>query len=251
MIASLFFLPAIALGCSFSQEADIFRTPGENAPEYTYIFHGEVIEREQSERQFEDTRYVIRVNEDIMGNLPRVLVIDSPIHSCGWFTEIGTSGFFFLNDLESIDESTPKYYPNNDPEYEAILSEVRSALDIKTPQACTKEYRPVCAERVVQCVQAPCPPVQETASNRCVADSQGLSVLYEGECTVETTQPKIETNVPRVPETITVFVEPESGPPTDFREPTSPPPSQEETVQREMTFWEKVRFFFSGLFFWR
>ena len=27
---------------------------------------------------------------------------------------------------------------------------------------CTMEYAPVCAEVEVQCIQAPCPPIQET-----------------------------------------------------------------------------------------
>ncbi len=38
-------------------------------------------------------------------------------------------------------------------------------------QACTMEYAPVCGERDVVCVRAPCPPVQETFGNTCALNA--------------------------------------------------------------------------------
>jgi len=34
---------------------------------------------------------------------------------------------------------------------------------------CTEQYDPVCAKVNVQCIQAPCDPVNETFSNECFA----------------------------------------------------------------------------------
>lgn len=50
------------------------------------------------------------------------------------------------------------------------------------PKFCTKEYRPVCAYKKVQCVKAPCPPVMQTFGNACEANSQGYTVKYQGRC---------------------------------------------------------------------
>jgi len=51
------------------------------------------------------------------------------------------------------------------------------------PSACIAVYQPVCGEVQIQCVTSPCPPVQETFSNSCVACSNSLVETYtEGEC---------------------------------------------------------------------
>ena len=48
--------------------------------------------------------------------------------------------------------------------------------------ACPRIYDPVCAQKQVQCVTAPCPPERRTFSNSCVAGAEGFTVLYKGEC---------------------------------------------------------------------
>lgn len=53
-------------------------------------------------------------------------------------------------------------------------------------KACTKEYAPVCAEVQVQCITAPCPPIKETFSNKCVMENNSLAVfLHEWACEEE------------------------------------------------------------------
>ncbi|MFW5704263.1 MAG: hypothetical protein ACOCXG_00325 [Nanoarchaeota archaeon] len=47
---------------------------------------------------------------------------------------------------------------------------------------CTMEYAPVCASVQVQCVRAPCPPINQTFSNACMAKTKDATVLYKGEC---------------------------------------------------------------------
>ncbi len=49
-------------------------------------------------------------------------------------------------------------------------------------EICTEQYEPVCAELQVQCIKAPCDPVQETFANECKAKSKGAKILYKGEC---------------------------------------------------------------------
>lgn len=45
---------------------------------------------------------------------------------------------------------------------------------------CTLQYAPVCAQVQVQCIQAPCPPVEETFWNACMAWKN--PILYTWEC---------------------------------------------------------------------
>lgn len=51
------------------------------------------------------------------------------------------------------------------------------------PEICTKEYRPVCASKTVQCIRAPCPPIKQTYPNSCeaCADPNVISWTY-GSC---------------------------------------------------------------------
>lgn len=48
--------------------------------------------------------------------------------------------------------------------------------------ACTMDYNPVCGKVNVQCIKAPCDPVQETFSNKCVAESRWAFDLVPWEC---------------------------------------------------------------------
>lgn len=47
-------------------------------------------------------------------------------------------------------------------------------------KACTMEYAPVCAEVQVQCIKAPCYPIQKTFWNKCSAWDN--NILYSWEC---------------------------------------------------------------------
>lgn len=51
------------------------------------------------------------------------------------------------------------------------------------PIACTMEYVPVCASVQVQCIKAPCPPVEQTFGNKCTMNAnKSATFLYDGEC---------------------------------------------------------------------
>ncbi len=50
------------------------------------------------------------------------------------------------------------------------------------PRMCTMEYAPVCAEKPVVCVRAPCPADRKTFSNSCMAKGNGYSIIHEGAC---------------------------------------------------------------------
>lgn len=50
------------------------------------------------------------------------------------------------------------------------------------PQMCTMQYDPVCAQKQVQCVRAPCPPITRTFGNACQASVEDFTVLYKGTC---------------------------------------------------------------------
>jgi len=52
----------------------------------------------------------------------------------------------------------------------------------KNPEFCTEEYKPVCGEVDVQCIQAPCPPIRQTFGNECVAKQNNAKNISQGEC---------------------------------------------------------------------
>lgn len=47
---------------------------------------------------------------------------------------------------------------------------------------CAQIYAPVCGQKRVQCVKAPCLPVTQTFSNACEARNAGYSVIKQGTC---------------------------------------------------------------------
>ena len=51
------------------------------------------------------------------------------------------------------------------------------------PTICTMEYAPVCGQKVVNCIKAPCPqPEPETFGNKCGLNAAGAKYLYSGTC---------------------------------------------------------------------
>jgi hypothetical protein len=51
------------------------------------------------------------------------------------------------------------------------------------PTACTMDYTPVCATVAVQCIKAPCPPIEQTFGNKCTMKANKLATfLHDGEC---------------------------------------------------------------------
>jgi hypothetical protein len=60
------------------------------------------------------------------------------------------------------------------------------------PVACTREYRPVCGQKQVVCITAPCNPVQQTYGNRCEMSADGATFLYEGACRTNTVDPSAD-----------------------------------------------------------
>lgn len=49
-------------------------------------------------------------------------------------------------------------------------------------RVCAQIYAPVCAQKQLQCVKAPCPPVKQTFSNSCEASRDGYTVIHQGRC---------------------------------------------------------------------
>jgi heat shock protein HslJ len=49
------------------------------------------------------------------------------------------------------------------------------------------DYTPVCASVQVQCIKAPCNPIQETFGNACMMHANThATYLYDGECKIDT-----------------------------------------------------------------
>ncbi len=80
----------------------------------------------------------------------------------------------------------PRYYPAPRPRvpwhpWGPDIAQPDSAPD-NNSRFCTMEYDPVCAEKPVLCVRAPCPPIRKTFSNSCKAEAEEYTVLYKGQC---------------------------------------------------------------------
>jgi len=67
-----------------------------------------------------------------------------------------------------------------------VLSVTECLPEQRNVGACIEIYQPVCATENVQCVTAPCDPVQETFANSCKACKNSLVSSYtKGECPVD------------------------------------------------------------------
>lgn len=63
----------------------------------------------------------------------------------------------------------------------------------KNPQKCDKITSPVCWEIQVQCIKAPCYPIEQTFSNQCELEKNNLATfLYAGKCVWDTTKQKLQ-----------------------------------------------------------
>ena len=57
---------------------------------------------------------------------------------------------------------------------------------VEEPMACTMQYDPVCASVAIQCIKAPCYPIEQTFSNKCMMSQNKLATyLHDGECTAK------------------------------------------------------------------
>lgn len=57
---------------------------------------------------------------------------------------------------------------------------------------CTEEWKPVCGQRQVECIKAPCPPIAMTYSNRCQLDAAGATFISDGTCASDKTYGQAE-----------------------------------------------------------
>lgn len=50
------------------------------------------------------------------------------------------------------------------------------------PVACSAVYQPVCGQKTVYCIKAPCDPIRKTYPNSCMMNADNATLLYNGEC---------------------------------------------------------------------
>jgi len=66
----------------------------------------------------------------------------------------------------------------------------------RNAETCTTEYAPVCATVNIQCVRAPCEPIQQTFGNQCEACRNSLVSSYvNGACKTDTGMPPYDSGV--------------------------------------------------------
>ena len=115
----------------------------------------------------------------------REVAIKSSLSSC-WYDYIQKDEIRLLYGLKSDDGtySISNLYPNK---RFSTIEEAYNYIDDTFPRdggsvACPDIYMPVCAEIVVNCVQAPCPPVMQSFANQCEAQRYGARSITDGVC---------------------------------------------------------------------
>jgi len=231
--------------CSFGPDADLFKTAQENIEnqEYKFVLSGTIVEVKEGD-QFEK-QYVFEIDKAHRGIVDtKQITIDSPGHSCGFFSSEGVHMLVFLRDLKNIDESNPRYVFDTVSEAtDTGTTLTQERVMVNSPKACTKEYSPVCGRVEVQCVQAPCLPVDNTYANICLAEEENAEVLYTGPCVLP--QSPQEPGEQVIPEEEPSRIEnlPTTDPTVGFVEPTTPPPfdnSIEREVPIEESWWQRL-----------
>jgi len=240
--------------CSFTQDADIFKAAEDNYSAYQQVLAVTVSGVTEADENLDRT-YTLQVHKNYKGSTGQEIMIRAAGHSCGFFGSVGQHFLWMTNSLDEISEGTPKYFYDS---VEKMLQENdgRFTKNNSLPNgACTKEYRPVCADLEVQCVQAPCYPIRGTYANTCVAESQGAVIVSEGECSYEGPVENEENTQEAVDPGFEPFktddqagasnneevvnpgfdpalgnngvISPKKGPLDGFVEPTTPPPVRE------------------------
>lgn len=111
---------------------------------------------------------------------------------------LGVAGLYFGPSLLAPEE------PEVPVHYESVLPTGNTTpYPTTTPMGfslrCAREpYEPVCGKKEVQCIQAPCDPVEETYPNECAAIERGAEIAYLGLC--EADKPKTIETTPQPPE---------------------------------------------------
>ena len=99
--------------------------------------------------------------------------------------------------LLALSACSPKPTPTPTPVPEKpVESNVHSTLPSTvtvTPgdqKPCTKEFVPVCGKIQVQCIKAPCPPIDTTFQNRCEAENAKATDIVAGACVDKNPNPE-------------------------------------------------------------
>ncbi|MFW0871154.1 MAG: hypothetical protein ACKKL4_01715 [Patescibacteria group bacterium] len=102
----------VAMGCSFTPDADRMKSIEENYANQKYqnIFLGQVKEVEKASDNTTGPQYLIAVTQSYRGEVMGDLEITSAAHSCGSFYQEGDIMIWFLSDdLGYVDERNPQY----------------------------------------------------------------------------------------------------------------------------------------------
>ena len=217
---ALFFIATFTNACSFGPDSDIFKSPEENFAnkENAILFelvevakNGDSIFNAEQYLKGDAPRYFVLQNpghscaltfsKDYIGQY-FLFFYDGKAWEFSQATpyerfETLTSANEFIKNLNdnSVDNLIActadamqcpdgSYVGRSGPNCEFSCPEVKVVEPkVDLPQICTTQYEPVCAQKTIYCIQAPCPqPELETFSNSCVAKSQGANIVHMGEC---------------------------------------------------------------------
>lgn len=271
--------------CSFSQEADIFKTAEENYSSYDQVLSVTIASQEETSF-FPGQVYVFVVHETHKGpESETTLTLNASIDSCGFFYNPGTHMLIFLNEgQEFIDDSTPR--ERFDSKEEAIqagrfLESPYDHIPLEVPDDCRiwfdgctlcerfeiggklacnefgcsnpEQVQPAqCREYFIDAINASAD--MDTSLHPVPASSDDNHV---GPGAIDASTGTTSSIVPGPgvsPEESAPYV---SGPTTDpldnFEGPTSPPPQPEPgpeilDVEEKCSWWQKILDWIIGLF---
>jgi hypothetical protein len=107
--------------------------------------------------------------------------------STDWMTRSGWMDFetnivFNKGDAKNGFVVFKKDNPSGKPENDQTMKIAVEFVNVVKNDNCTKEFKPVCGQMQPRCLVEPCLPIQQTYSNRCMAEKAGVEKIIEGEC---------------------------------------------------------------------
>jgi len=216
-------IPFIALVVAFAGSCDLYSTaPNDDAQDTLAINPGTIEVQEYFNEKLREG-VIDRIGQPIEGFVPFMFMqafsglvlkdFDGADALLGEYKIVDKELTFIMNEggpihsaAEAISEEGMKTVFANiqrrrnmliatTDEIDGLLLYLGAPLDLSVTEclpeqrnvgACIEIYQPVCATENVQCVTAPCDPVQETFANSCKACKNSLVSSYtKGECPVD------------------------------------------------------------------
>lgn len=114
--------------------------------------------------------------------LPFALLALLALSACAPITKPITPTVTNFDECVAAGNPVMESYPRQCAHEGLTYTEVIATPPTPPTTECTGELAPVCGKYQVQCIKAPCPPLDTTYQNRCEAEKAGATDIVDGAC---------------------------------------------------------------------